>query len=52
MRLPAVVSRFLERWPKVRLTLHQGSPTQIAEWTLSGEADLAIATEALDQYRH
>ncbi|MDQ5903750.1 MAG: LysR family transcriptional regulator, cys regulon transcriptional activator [Pseudomonadota bacterium] len=48
--LPAVVSRFLERWPKVRLTLHQGNPTQIAEWTLSGEADLAIATESLDQY--
>lgn len=48
--LPAVVSRFLDRWPKVRLTLHQGSPTQIAEWTLSGEADLAIATESLDQY--
>ncbi|MBW7900267.1 MAG: HTH-type transcriptional regulator CysB [Rhodocyclaceae bacterium] len=48
--LPAVVSRFLERWPKVRLTLHQGSPVQIAEWTLSGEADLAIATESLDQY--
>lgn len=48
--LPAVVSRFLERWPKVRLTLHQGSPTQIAEWTLAGDADLAIATEALDQY--
>lgn len=48
--LPTVVSRFLERWPKVRLTLHQGSPTQIAEWTLSGEADLAIATESLDQY--
>ena len=48
--LPAVVSRFLERWPKVRLTLHQGSPTQIAEWALSGEADIAIATEALDQY--
>ena len=48
--LPAVVSRFLNRWPKVRLTLHQGSPTQIAEWALSGEADLAIATESLDQY--
>ena len=48
--LPTVVSRFLERWPRVRLTLHQGSPTQIAEWTLSGEADLAIATESLDQY--
>jgi len=48
--LPAVVSRFLERWPRVRLTLHQGSPTQIAEWALSGEADLAIATESLDQF--
>lgn len=48
--LPAVVSRFLQRWPKVRLTLHQGSPTQIAEWALSGGADLAIATESLDQY--
>jgi LysR family cys regulon transcriptional activator len=48
--LPEVVSRFLERWPRVRLTMHQGNPTQIAEWTLSGEADLAIATESLDQY--
>lgn len=48
--LPTVVSRFLERWPKVRLTLHQGNPTQIAEWALSGEVDLAIATEALDQH--
>jgi LysR family cys regulon transcriptional activator len=47
--LPEVVSRFLERWPRVRLTMHQGNPTQIAEWTLSGEADLAIATESLDQ---
>jgi len=48
--LPAVVKRFVDRHPKVRLSLHQGSPTQIAEWTLSGEADIAIATEALDQY--
>jgi LysR family transcriptional regulator, cys regulon transcriptional activator len=48
--LPAVVARFVERHPKVRLSMHQGSPTQIAEWTLKGEADIAIATEALDQY--
>jgi len=34
----------------VRLSLHQGSPTQIAEMTLSGQADLAIATEALALY--
>ena len=48
--LPAVVKQFVERHPDVRLSMHQGSPTQIAEWTLKGEADIAIATEALDQY--
>ena len=48
--LPAVVKKFLERHPKVRLSMHQGTPTQIAEWTLKGEADIAIATETLDQY--
>ena len=48
--LPEVVKRFVERHPRVRLSMHQGSPTQIAEWTIKGEADIAIATEALDQY--
>ncbi|WP_416242824.1 HTH-type transcriptional regulator CysB [Azospira sp. APE16] len=46
--LPQVVKRFTERYPRVRLNLHQGSPTQIAEWAANGEADIAIATEALD----
>ena len=48
--LPAVVKRFIERHPSVRLSMHQGNPSQIAEWTLKGEADIAIATESLDQY--
>jgi LysR family cys regulon transcriptional activator len=48
--LPAVVKRFVERYPDVRLSMRQGSPTQIAEWTLQGEADIAIATESLDRY--
>jgi LysR family cys regulon transcriptional activator len=48
--LPFVVKSFIDAHPKVRLSMHQGSPTQIAEWTLKGEADIAIATEALDQY--
>ncbi len=48
--LPPVVKRFTERYAKVRLHIHQGSPSQIAEWTSSGEADLAIATEALDNF--
>jgi hypothetical protein len=45
-----VVKKFVDRHPLVRLSLHQGHPTQIAEWALKGEADIAIATEALDQY--
>ena len=48
--LPGIVKAFVGRYPKVRLNLHQGSPTQIAEWLISGEADIAIATESLDQY--
>jgi LysR family transcriptional regulator, cys regulon transcriptional activator len=48
--LPTVVRDFVARHPAVKLEMHQGSPVQIAEWVLSGEADIGIATEALDQY--
>lgn len=48
--LPVVVRDFVARHPGVKLEMHQGSPTQIAEWVLSGDADIGIATEALDQY--
>lgn len=48
--LPPVVKQFIRRYPKVRLNLHQGSPTQIAELVLDGEADIAIATESLALY--
>lgn len=48
--LPNVVSAFKRKYPKVRLTLKQGSPPQLAEMVMAGEADIAIATEALDQY--
>lgn len=45
--LPPVVKQFITRYPKVRLSLHQGSPEQIAQQVFSGEADIAIATESL-----
>jgi LysR family cys regulon transcriptional activator len=48
--LPPVVKQFIERYPKVKLGLHQGSPTQIAEQVLHGEADICIATESLSLY--
>jgi LysR family cys regulon transcriptional activator len=48
--LPPVVKRFMEAYPGVRLSLRQGSPMQIAEMASSGEADLAIATEAIELF--
>lgn len=48
--LPQIIVRFSERYPQVRLTLHQGNPVNVAEEVVSGRADLAIATEGLDQF--
>jgi LysR family cys regulon transcriptional activator len=45
--LPQVVAQFRQAFPKVRLTLHQGSPTEIAGMLASGEADIGICTETL-----
>jgi len=45
--LPAVVRDFRQLYPQVTLSLHQGSPKQVAEMLLSGEADIGIATEGL-----
>ena len=45
--LPPVIQAFVTRYPNVRLSLHQGSPRQVCEYVLSGEADIAIATEAI-----
>lgn len=49
-RLPAAVKAFMERFPGVKLTIHQGNPTQVAEQVASGEADIGIATEAISNY--
>jgi LysR family cys regulon transcriptional activator len=48
--LPGVVQAFTRDYPEVKLGLHQGNPTQIAEQVLSGEADIGIATESLALY--
>lgn len=45
--LPHVVASFRLAYPKVRLTLHQGSPTEIASMLSDGEADIGICTETL-----
>jgi LysR family cys regulon transcriptional activator len=48
--LPHAVSDFRKEFPQVTLNLHQGSPRQVAEMLLAGEADIGIASEALMQY--
>jgi len=48
--LPRVVSEFKRRYPSVHLTIKQGNPPQLAEIVIAREADMAIATEALDNY--
>lgn len=49
-RLPAAVKAFMEKYPEVKLNIHQGNPTQVAEQVESGEADIGIATEAISHF--
>ena len=42
--LPQVLKRFREKYPKVRLHLHQGNSEQIADLAASDRIDFAIAT--------
>jgi len=48
--LPQAVHEFSTRHPQVALRMHQGTPRQVAEMLLKGEADLGVATEALASY--
>ena len=48
--LPPVISEFRKRYPKVQLQINQGTPEQIASLTDSGQADIGIATEALELF--
>jgi LysR family cys regulon transcriptional activator len=46
--LPEVIKQFKTRYPQVHLALHQYSPREIVEMLLAGEADIGIATEAIE----
>ncbi len=45
--LPPMIQQFRTRHPGIRLQLRQGSPEQICDMAYRGEADIAIATEAV-----
>lgn len=48
--LPVPVARLRERYPKVNISLHQGSPDQVARMVIEESAEIGIATESLADY--
>jgi LysR family cys regulon transcriptional activator len=48
--LPAPVAQLRKNLPQLRISLHQGSPDQVAKMLLDESADLGLATESLTQY--
>lgn len=48
--LPDVIKQFKQEFPDVRLNLIQGTPERISEMAVTGEADFAVATEAISTY--
>ena len=46
-KLPSAIKQFIEKYPHVKLNIHQGNPSQVTAQVASGEADIGIATEAI-----
>ncbi len=50
--LPEVIREFRQKYPKVRLHLHQGTSEQIAEMVSKDRVDFAIATGSEELFAH
>ena len=48
--LPTPVAKLREAFPKVNVSLHQGSPDQVAQMLINEVAEIGIATESLAHY--
>ena len=48
--LPVPVAKLREAYPKVNVSLHQGSPDQVARMVMDEVAEIGIATESLSDY--
>ncbi|MBD3894018.1 CysB family HTH-type transcriptional regulator [Hydrogenophaga sp.] len=48
--LPVPVARLRQIYPKVGISLHQGSPDQVARMVLEDVAEIGVATESLGNY--
>lgn len=48
--LPEPVALLRKRYPKVQVSLHQGTPEQVAQMLLDDSADIGLATESLAEF--
>jgi len=48
--LPEPVAKLRLAYPKVNVSLHQGSPTQVAQMLMDEVAEIGMATESLDGF--
>ncbi len=48
--LPTPIAKLREAFPKVNISLHQGSPDQVAKMLIDEVAEIGIATESLADY--
>ena len=48
--LPQPVALMRKRFPKVNISLHQGTPEQVAQMVIAEVADIGLATESLSQF--
>jgi LysR family cys regulon transcriptional activator len=48
--LPGPVAQLRKKFPKVNISLHQGSPDQVARMVIEEVADLGLATESLADF--
>ncbi|HAJ12361.1 MAG: CysB family HTH-type transcriptional regulator [Hydrogenophaga sp.] len=48
--LPGPVAKLRQAYPKVNVSLHQGSPDQVAKMLLEESAEIGMATESLSGY--
>ncbi len=48
--LPEPVAALRKRFPKVAVSLHQGTPEQVAKMVLDETADIGLATESLSDF--
>ncbi|MDZ4210522.1 MAG: LysR substrate-binding domain-containing protein, partial [Methylotenera sp.] len=51
-KLPTAIKAFMTAYPHVKLNIHQGNPSQVAEQVSIGDADIGIATEYISDYEN